>query len=1259
MQRNTKLWMTLTGVIGGLLVSAAAYAEPTALCVPWVTTDNERTHFAYDGATVQLMGIARNLTPPSADWEYRWDFGDGDGTNWAPITDPYNLGVQHVYNGLVGQLFIATLHVRDSTGEDTDVFRIGIYHSADPRNPYDLQIRVNMAIDKGLWYLHTNMNRNTFGPGAPGYEQPYGGWNSVNSSGANAWAASTGVGLAAFQLRGHRVTQDPEDNPYADTVYRAMTYLLANAATVNIPVQPAGDPDTNGNGTGLRINPNNYSVYAFGMSAMGICQAFSPGWLSPVGGNEFVYQQPLASIAQDLCEYFYFGMTDDGNARGGWRYTANSGQADNSTNQWPYMAILPAEENLNLVVPQWVRDEQAFWIAYSQNTALTNDNGCFGYQSAAQHPNCSKTGAGLINLTWLGVPSDDPRQQKARGFLYRHWADNANGWDYTRNLGCAYSMYAVQKSMRQPEPDIVHIHNYDYNNDIELAENFDWYFYPPGQTQEGMAHYIVRTQQSDGQWDDAGGAPTFQDAHCTGFYLLCLYPEVALVPPVALTCECEFAGIAYHPGQDIELHGDCSYHPDPNRTIVDYEWDFDYDGITFDIDAIGPNTVIVDGYPAPGTYTVALRVRDDHPINPVESTFTCDVEVTNDPLCPIADPGENNGNGSYDGFVGSPVLFDGSNSWDPDDLPGQPGSDIEFYLWDFDNDGTFGDGIAPTDPTTPTESFQWDAPGVYAVGLKVIDYAGCEATAFTTCTVGNHPPIADIGGPYCGLPNETIQLDASGSTETDPGDMIVSYLWDLDNDGVYDDASGAIIDFTIGDVPIGYNYPICVRVEDTFGAYDHDCASVVVDDCGGDPAICDAGGPYTADCAGATTTIALDGTNSQDPDGGALSFLWDSDCPGAVFDDPTSPNPILTVNTDGMCPGDIACSVTLTVTDADGPVSCAADITIVDETAPTFDDDPEDISVYADAGVCEATLTIDTPTATDVCDPNPLVEGLRDDGLALADPYPVGTTTITWTVSDACGNETSIDQTVTVAGESQLLVTVQLQGVTEPTLNRCINFEVFNTGAGTSITFQQVLTFTDGVATDIEVLVPCGVYDCMTATDPLHTLVRANSDAFQVIGTQYVADFTDQSGGGGLDHALLGGNINGDVYVDMLDFGLWVGQLNTVYGDPPSGDTDCDTPAPHCDISGDGVVLMNDWTYITANFGLSDEACDGGLVAINAMGMQQGPVTSITIAELNRRGLSDLAVADLNGDGVLNPDDIAAFMRGARPKKPNSIGSTR
>ena len=95
--------------------------------------------------------------------------------------------------------------------------------------------------------------------------------------------------------------------------------------------------------------------------------------------------------------------------------------------------------------------------------------------------------------------------------------------------------------------------------------------------------------------------------------------------------------------------------------------------------------------------------------------------------------------------------------------------------------------------------------------------------------------------------------------------------------------------------------------------------------------------------------------------------------------------------------------VTWTVTDNAGNIATATQkVTISDNTKPVITAG-QNIDATNDTGVCEAGLSIAPATATDNCNVASPV-GTRDDGLGLDEPYPVGITTITWTVTDANGN---------------------------------------------------------------------------------------------------------------------------------------------------------------------------------------------------------------------------------------------------------------
>ena len=88
-------------------------------------------------------------------------------------------------------------------------------------------------------------------------------------------------------------------------------------------------------------------------------------------------------------------------------------------------------------------------------------------------------------------------------------------------------------------------------------------------------------------------------------------------------------------------------------------------------------------------------------------------------------------------------------------------------------------------------------------------------------------------------------------------------------------------------------------------------------------------------------------------------------------------------------------------------------VTVLDSEDPTITC-PADVAVNSDAFSCEATgVVIGTPTVNDNCGVM-TVNGERSDMLALSDPYPLGNTTITWTVTDYGGNMTTCEQIVTV-----------------------------------------------------------------------------------------------------------------------------------------------------------------------------------------------------------------------------------------------------
>ena len=116
-------------------------------------------------------------------------------------------------------------------------------------------------------------------------------------------------------------------------------------------------------------------------------------------------------------------------------------------------------------------------------------------------------------------------------------------------------------------------------------------------------------------------------------------------------------------------------------------------------------------------------------------------------------------------------------------------------------------------------------------------------------------------------------------------------------------------------------------------------------------------------------------------------------------------------------------SITWTAEDISGNVANPVSqlITVVDEQVPVIGA-VASITQPADEGVCDAQVSLIPPTASDNC--GELIPiGTRDDGLALDAPYPVGTTTITWTAADASGNNAEpVLQTITINDEEKPVI---------------------------------------------------------------------------------------------------------------------------------------------------------------------------------------------------------------------------------------------
>jgi PKD repeat protein len=128
--------------------------------------------------------------------------------------------------------------------------------------------------------------------------------------------------------------------------------------------------------------------------------------------------------------------------------------------------------------------------------------------------------------------------------------------------------------------------------------------------------------------------------------------------------------------------------------------------------------------------------------------------------------------------------------------------DISSYAWDLDNDSFFDDG------TSSTVSRSFPIPGIYAIGLQVMGSGGKgEQTQFVTVT--NRAPVAS----FTFFPSNPVAGSVINfvSTARDPDGTIANQVWDLDNDGSFDDGSGGFASTTFA---APGSYPVRLQVTD-------------------------------------------------------------------------------------------------------------------------------------------------------------------------------------------------------------------------------------------------------------------------------------------------------------------------------------------------------------------------------------------------------------------------------------------------------------
>jgi len=230
--------------------------------------------------------------------------------------------------------------------------------------------------------------------------------------------------------------------------------------------------------------------------------------------------------------------------------------------------------------------------------------------------------------------------------------------------------------------------------------------------------------------------------------------------------------------------------------------------------------------------------------------------------------------------------------------------------------------------------------------------------------------------------------------------------------------------------------------------------------------------------------------------------------------------------------------------------------------------------------------------------------------------FPVGTTTVTCTATDECGNESTCTFDVTITDTVLVDVTVELTG-SMPVTDRCIHFEVDSCSADSDHELDFVGTAPAVAVATIEI--PCGAWTVICAKDEQHTK-WSNVSPLVLSGTKYTATVT---------LVLDGGDTDNDGDVDINDVTLFLAQFGNLTAD---GGCPWDGTTRDADFDNGGSVDSPDYAFLVANWLTTSFSCCY-LPVIG--GGRWGPLQdSLRVYD------ATTAAADLNLDGRIDVLDV-------------------
>ncbi len=201
----------------------------------------------------------------------------------------------------------------------------------------------------------------------------------------------------------------------------------------------------------------------------------------------------------------------------------------------------------------------------------------------------------------------------------------------------------------------------------------------------------------------------------------------------------------------VRFDGSASSDGDGDALI--YEWDFGDDSPR------RKGEQVTHVFPGPGVYPVTLWVDDGTGLSNARSVSATRVTIRARPIA--------NAGGNREVCSGEPILFDASDSRDPD-------GGLLLYAWDF-GDGSTSELINP--------SKTYETPGVYPVTLTVQNETGSRygRAVDRIAAVVQEGPIAAAGPDRTVCTNQPVRFDGTQSTDADGA--VNAFAWTFGDGG--------------------------------------------------------------------------------------------------------------------------------------------------------------------------------------------------------------------------------------------------------------------------------------------------------------------------------------------------------------------------------------------------------------------------------------------------------------------------------------------